>query len=115
MKINYTYQVDHDHHHQLRTIGRSSLYFCRRGSITVIISNSGVHAFARQGLRLPDADRDPVGALGGEVVTIDSCLQLVVAGVAMMKQWLDSSDGLKAVLQALKDRKSVALLQPGVC
>ena len=43
--------------------------------------------------------------LGGEVVAIGTCLQLVVVGVAMTEQWLDSSDELKAILQALKDRK----------
>jgi hypothetical protein len=48
----------------------------------LIISNPGMHAVARQGLRLPVADRDPVG---GEVVAIGTCLQLVVAGVALWR------------------------------
>lgn len=73
-------------------------------------------AYARQGLQLPDTDRGPVR---NEVVVIGTCLQLVVAGAAMMEQWLDSSDRLKNVLQALKRLrllwKSVVLYYYGVC
>ena len=105
-------QADHDFHHQLRTIGRYILCFHHQDSITH--KQSGMYAFARQGLQLPDSDRVPVR---DEVVAIDSCLQLMVGGVrpggaAMMEQWLDSSDGLKTVLQALKKR-GILLPLPG--
>jgi hypothetical protein len=38
----------------------------------------------------------------------------VVAGAAMMEQWLDSSDGLKAVLQALKGLKERGIITSSV-
>jgi len=67
-----------------------------------MIGNQGLYAFARQGLQLPNADRE---LARDEVVAIGSCLQLSVAGAAMMEQWLDSSDGQEAVFQALKGLK----------
>jgi hypothetical protein len=71
-------QADNDYHHQFRTIGRFILCFGRQDSI--IHEQSRNVSLSRQGLQLPDADRELVR---DEVVAIDSCLQLMVTGAAM--------------------------------
>ncbi|KAF8159673.1 hypothetical protein B0H34DRAFT_673993 [Crassisporium funariophilum] len=63
---------------------------------------SASYAFARQGLQLPDADRESDRE---ETVALGACLQLAIAGARMMEEWLGKTDGQDAVVEALKALK----------
>lgn len=79
----------------------------------LIISNPGMHAFAKQGLRLPDADRDPVGGRGcgdRHLFTASGCGSGNDGTMARQQWW---TKGYFAGIEGSK--KSVALLQSGVC
>jgi hypothetical protein len=67
-----------------------------------LLNSNHIYAFARQGLRLPDATIEEERK---EVVAIGACLQLLVAGNIMIEKWLAHSDGLEKVVEALENLK----------
>ncbi|TFK35541.1 hypothetical protein BDQ12DRAFT_714597 [Crucibulum laeve] len=58
--------------------------------------------FLRQGLQLKD---EPIEQEREAVVALGACLQLSVAGEAMMERWLAQSDGQETILKALNKLK----------
>jgi len=67
-----------------------------------LLNSNHIYAFARQGLRLPDA---AIEEERQEVVAVGACLQLLVAGNIMIEKWLAHSDGLEKVVEALENLK----------
>ncbi|TFK35551.1 hypothetical protein BDQ12DRAFT_725839 [Crucibulum laeve] len=67
----------------------------------LLINTKASYHFLRQGLQLSG----PVNQKREVVLALGACLQLSVAGEAMMERWLIRSDGQDAILKALNKLK----------